>query len=145
MSVLIFYLEFIYTSSTTYSSYLIFRSLASQQATLGDSSTIPYAVLVDCSDHRACLCSQPCSKTCRPVSMLCSRIVLTTEHIYVSNHARGLCQPPSTFTFPTVLGDSSITPYTVLKACFDHSLTTAYGLFFSITYELDSYTTEGQF
>jgi hypothetical protein len=31
----------------------------------------------------------------------------------------------------------------VLGACFDHSPTTAWGLFFSVTYELDSYTSEG--
>jgi len=72
----------------------------SQQATLGDLSTIPYAVLGDCSDHRACLRSQPRSGTCRLVSMLCSKTVLTTEHVYVPNHARGLVYHPY-----AVLGD----------------------------------------
>ena len=126
-----------------------------RQATLGDSSTIPYAVLGDCSDHRARLRSQPRSGTCRLLSTLCLKIVPTTEHVYVPNHARGLVhqslrrarglyRPPSTSTFSTVLGDSSITPFTMLGACFDHhSPTTAWGLFFSVTYELDSYTTEG--
>jgi len=47
--------------------------------------------------------------------MVCSKTVPTTEHIYVPNHAwglvhpslrraRGLCRPPSTFTFPTMPG-----------------------------------------
>ena len=62
----------------------------SQQAMLGDSSTIPYAMLGDCSDHRARLRSQPCSGTYRLVSTLCSKSVPTTEHVYVSNHALGL-------------------------------------------------------
>jgi len=103
----------------------------SQQATLGDSSTIPYAVLGDCFDHRARLRSQPRSGTCRLVSMLCSKTVPTTEHVYVPNHARGLvhqsirrarglCRPPSTFTFPTMLGDWSTSLYAVLGDCADH-------------------------
>jgi len=113
---MIFYLEFIYTSCTSYSLYYFSGVWPSQQATLGDLSTIPYAVLGDCSDHRACLRSQPRSGTCRLVSMLCSktanhqtrlrsqprletcppvptpcsRTVPTTEHVYFPNHARGL-------------------------------------------------------
>jgi hypothetical protein len=106
--VLIFYLEFIYTSCTTYFLYIYFSGVwPSRQATLGDSSTIPYAVPGDCSDHRARLRSQPRSGTCRLLSMLCSKTVPTTEHVYVPNHARGLvhrslrrarglCRPPST-------------------------------------------------
>ena len=62
----------------------------SQQATLGDSSTILYAVLEDSADHRARLRSQPRSGTCQPVPTSCSGTVLITEHVYVSNHARGL-------------------------------------------------------
>jgi len=57
---------------------------------LGDLSTSAYAVLEDCADHRARLRSQPCSRTGRPVSMSCSGTVLTTEHDYIPNHARGL-------------------------------------------------------
>ena len=102
-----------------------------QQATLGDSLTIPYTLLGDCSDHRACLRSQPHSGTCRLVSTLCSKTVLTTERVYVPNHARGLvhqslrraqelCRPPSTFTFPTMLGDWSTSLYAVLGDCADH-------------------------
>jgi len=88
--------------------------------------------------------------------MLCSGTAPITEHVYVSNHARGLvdqslccarrlCRPPSTFTFPTALEDLSITPYAVLGDCYDHSPITAWGLFFSVTFELDSYTTKGRF
>ena len=101
------------------------------KATLGDSSTIPYAVLGDCSVHRACLRSQPRSGTCRLVSTLCSNTMRTTEHDYIPNHARGLfhlslrrarglCRSPSTFTFPTMLRDWSISLYTVLEDCADH-------------------------
>jgi len=97
-----------------------------------------------------------CTGTRWPFPTLCSKTASTTEYVYVSNHARrlvdhslccarGLSEPPSMFTFPTVLRDSSITPYAVLKDCSDHSLITAWGMLFSITYELDSYTTEGQF
>jgi len=57
---------------------------------LGDLSTSPYVVLEDCADHRECLRSQPCSGTGRPVSMPCSGTVLTTEHDYILNRARGL-------------------------------------------------------
>jgi len=115
--VLIFYLEFIYTSCTTYSLYLFFRSLAQSTSyarglvdhylccargllrpsstftfptMLRDLSTSLYVVLEDCADHRAHLHSQPCSRTCRPVPTLCSRAVPTTKHVYISNHARGL-------------------------------------------------------
>ena len=80
----------------------------SQQATLGNSSTIPYAVLGDCFDHRTRLHSQPRSEIYRLVSALCSkttnhaqRLVIhslsrargtvpTTEHVYIPNHAQGL-------------------------------------------------------
>ena len=104
---LIFYLEFIYTSCTTYSLYYFSGVWPDQQATLRDLSTIPYTVLEDCSDHRACKRSQPRLGTCRLVSMLCSKTVRTTEHVYVPNHARGLvhqslrrarglCRPPRT-------------------------------------------------
>jgi len=75
---MIFYLEFIYTSCTTYSLYLFFRSLAQSigyarglidyslrcargllrppsmftfPTTLGDLSTSIYAALEDCADH----------------------------------------------------------------------------------------------
>ena len=93
--------------------------------------TISYAVLGDCSDQRARLRSQPHSGTCRLVSTLCSKTVPTTEHVYVPNHprglvdqslcrARGLCRPPSTFTFPTMLGDWSTILYAVLGDCADH-------------------------
>jgi hypothetical protein len=34
--------------------------------------------------------------------------------------ARGLLRPPSTFTFPTTLGDLSTTLYAVLEDCADH-------------------------
>jgi len=129
--VLIFYLEFIYTSCTTYSLYYFSGVWPSQQATLEDLSTIPYAVLGDCSDQRARLRSQPRSGICRLVSTLCSKTVPTTEHVYVSNHARrlvhqslrrarGLCRPPSMFTFPTMLGDWSARLYAVLGDCADH-------------------------
>ena len=91
---LIFCLEFIYTSYTTYSLYLFFRSLAQSTSyarglvdyslrcargllrppstftfptTLGDLSTSLYAVLEDCTDHRTRLRSQPRSGTCLPV------------------------------------------------------------------------------
>ena len=114
---LIFYLEFIYTSCTTYSSYLFFRSLAQSTSyvrrlvdhslhcargllqppstfmfltTVGDLSTSLYAVLEDCADHRACLLFQPRSGTCPPVSTPCSETVSTTEHVYIPNHARRL-------------------------------------------------------
>ena len=93
--------------------------------------TIPYALLGDCSDHQARLRSQPRSGTCRLVSTLCSKTVPTTEQIYVPNHARGLvhqslrrarglCRPPSTFTFPIMLGDWSTSLYAVLGDCADH-------------------------
>jgi len=95
---LIFYLQFIYTSCTTYSSYLFLRSLAQSTSNarglvdyslrcargllrpastftfptkLGNLSTSLYAVLEDCADHRARLRSQPSSGTGRPVSMSC--------------------------------------------------------------------------
>ena len=82
-------------------------------------------------DHRARLRSQPHSGTCPLVSTLCSKTVLTTEHVYVPNHAlglvnhslrrtRGLCQPPSTFTFPTMLGNWSSSLYAVLGDCANH-------------------------
>ena len=107
--------------------------------TLGDMSTSLYAVLEDCADHRIRLRSQPCSGTCPPVSTPCSGTVSTTEHVYVPKHAqglvdqslcraRGLCWPPSSITFPTMLGDSSITPCAVLGTCFDYSPTIAWGL-----------------
>ena len=91
MSVLIFYLEFIYALYTTYSLYLFFRSLAQSTSyarglvdyslscargllrppsmftfpsTLGDLSTSLYAVLEDCDDHLARLHFQPCSGIC---------------------------------------------------------------------------------
>jgi hypothetical protein len=113
-------------------------------------------VLGDCSDHRACLRFQPRLGTCRQVSTLCSRTVSTIEHVFISNHtwglvdqslrrAQGLCRPPSTFTFPTMLEDSSITLYIVLGAYFDHPPTPAWELLLSVTYELDSYTIEWQF
>jgi len=154
--VLIFYLEFIYTSYTTYSLYLFSGVWPSQQATLEDSSIIPYAELGDCSDHQTHLRSQPRSEICRLVSMLCSKTVPTTEHVYVLNHAWrlvdqplhcawDLCRPPGIFTFSTTLEDLSTSLYAIVRACFDHSPTTAWGLLFSVTYKLDSYTTEGQF
>jgi len=101
------------------------------KATLRDSSTIPYAVLGDCSDHRARLGSQPRSRTCWLVSTLCSKTVPTTKYDYVPNHtqglvnqslrhARGLCRPPSTFTFPTMLEDWPISLYVMLGDCADH-------------------------
>ena len=125
---LISYLEFIYTSYTTYSLYLFFRSLAQSTSyarrlvdyslrcargllrppstftfptTLGDLSTSLYAVLEDCADHRACLRSQPRSGTCPPVHTPCSGT-------------------PSTFTFATRLGGWSISLYVVLGDCADH-------------------------
>ena len=114
ISVLIFYLSLSihYVLPILYIYFL--GVWLSQQATLGDSLTIPYAVLGDCSDHRARF--QPLSGTCPLVSTLCSKTVPTTEHVYVPNHAqglvyqslrraRGLCRPPSMFTFPTILGD----------------------------------------
>jgi len=71
------------------------------------------------------------SWTCRLVSTLCSKTVTTTEHVYILNHARGLvhqslrrarglCRPPSTFTFPTMLGDWSTSLYAMLGDCADH-------------------------
>jgi len=164
-----FYLEFIYTSCTTYSLYLFFRSLAQSTSyarelvdyslhcargllwppctftfptTLGDLSTSLYVVLKDCADHRSRLRSQPRSGTCLPVSTPCSGTVLTTEHVYVPNHApalvdQSLCRARGLCWLPIVLGDSSITPCVVLRTCFDHSPTTTWGLLFSVTYELD--------
>ena len=114
---LIFYLEFIYTSCTTYSPYLFFRSLAQSTSyarglvdhplrcargllrppsmftfptTLRELSTSLYAVLEDCADHRARLHSQPRSGTCLPVPTPYLRTVPTTEHVYILNRARGL-------------------------------------------------------
>ena len=86
--------------------------------------------------------------------MLCLKTVPTTEHVLARNYtrglvdqslcyARGLCRPPSTFTFLTTLEDLLTSLYAVPEACFDHYLTTAWGLLFSVTYELDSYTTDG--
>ena len=128
---LIFYLESIYTSCTTYSLYLFFRSLA--QSTSYARGLVDYSLrcVGDCSDYRACLRSQPRSATYRLVSTLGSKIVPTTEHIYVPNHARelvhqslrrarGLCRPPSMFTFLTMLGDWSTSFYAVLGDCADH-------------------------
>ena len=132
MSVLIFYLEFIYTSCTTYSLYLFFRSLT--QSTSYARGLVDYSLrcarwLLRLVDYSLCcslrLRSQPRSGTCRLLSMLCSKIVPITEHVYVPNHTRGLVhrslhrawglyRPPSTSTFSTVLEDSSITPFTVL-------------------------------
>ena len=128
---LIFYLEFIYTSCITYFLYLFFRSLA--------RSTSFAWRLVDYSLRCARGPLRPPSMftfpttlgTCRLVSTLCSKTVLTTEHVYVLNHARGLvhqslrrarglCQPPTTFTFPTMLGDWSTSLYAVLGDCADH-------------------------
>jgi hypothetical protein len=43
-----------------------------------------------------------------------------TEHDKLPDHARGLVDHSL-----TMLGDSSTTTYTVLRDCFDHSLTTA--------------------
>ena len=39
---------------------------------------------------------------------------------YFLRCARGLLRPPSTFTFPTTLGDLSTGPYAVLGDCADH-------------------------
>ena len=117
ISVLIFYLKFIYTSCTTYSLYLFFSSLAQSTSyarglvdyslrcargllrppstftfptRLGDLSTTLYTVLEDCADHRAHLRFQPRSGTCPPVPTPCSGTVPTTEHVYILNSARGL-------------------------------------------------------
>ena len=71
------------------------------------------------------------SGTRRLFPTLCPGTAPTTEHVYVPNHARGLvdyslccarrlCRPPSTFTFPTTLGDLSTGPYAVLGDCADH-------------------------
>ena len=71
------------------------------------------------------------SGTRRLFPTLCSGTAPTTEHVYVPNHARGLvdyspcyarrlCRPPSTFTFPTTLGDLSTGPYAVLGNYTDH-------------------------
>ena len=114
---LIFYLEFIYTSCTTYSLYLFFRSLTQStsyarrlighslccarellrppstftfRTMLGDMSTSLYTMLEDCADHRARLRLQPRSGTCPPVPLPCSGTVPTTEHVYILNRARGL-------------------------------------------------------
>lgn len=155
MSVLIFSLEFIYISCTTYSPYLFWGAWPSQQAMLGESPTILYVVLGECSDHWARLRSQSCLGTHPLVPTLWSRTALTTEHVYIPNHARGLvdqflrcaqglCRPPSMLTFLTAFRDSSITPYAVLGDCSDHSSIIAWGLLFSVTYNLDSYTTERQ-
>ena len=46
--------------------------------TLGDLLTSLYAMLGDCADHRARLRFQPRSRTCRPVSTLCSGLALIT-------------------------------------------------------------------
>jgi len=89
--------------------------------TLGDSSTSLYNVLGDFVDHRACLCSQPRSGTGRLISTTCSGTTLTAEHVHIFNHAQGL--------------DSRS------LWC---SSTTSQRLFFLVTYELDSYKTNGQ-
>ena len=79
------------------------------------------------------------SGTCRLFPTLCPGTPPTTEHVYVLNHARGLvdyslrcarrlCRPPSTFTFPTTLGDLSTSPYAVLRDCTDHRALYARGL-----------------
>ena len=125
---LIFYLEFIYTSCTTYSLCLVFRSLAQSTSyarglinyslrcargllrppstfmfptTLGDWSTSLYAMLEDCADHRACLRSQPRSGTCRLVSTLCLK---TADHqARLHSHPRsGTCPPVPTSCSGTI-------------------------------------------
>jgi len=120
--VLIFYLEFIYTSCTTYSLYYCYAwGLDDYFLHCARGLLRPPSIL----------CSQPRSGTCRLVSMLCLKTVRTTEFVYVPNHARGLvhqslrralglCQPPSTFTFPNMLRDWSTSPYAVLGDCADH-------------------------
>ena len=137
---LIFYLEFIYTLYTTYSLYLFFRSLAQSTSygrglvdyslcyargllrlqstftfptTLGELSTSLYAVLEDYADHLACLRSQPHSGTCPPVSTPCSGTVPTTEHVYISDRARGL------------VNNSLRCARGLLRSLSDHSLKTA--------------------
>jgi len=115
---------------------------------------------VDCTDHRAWHARGLVDQSANLISRL---IVLTTErdtlgewpistlvwksgdctkHVYVPNHARGLvdhalCRARGLCWLPIVLGDSLITPYAVLGTSFDHSSTTAWGLLFSITYELN--------
>jgi len=81
--------------------------------TLRDLSTSLYVVLKDCVDQRSRLCSQPHLRTCWTVSTLCSGTVLTTEHVYVSNHARGL------------VDQSLRCARGLLRSLFDHSLWTA--------------------
>ena len=148
-----FSLEFICTSYTTYSPYLFLGAWLSQQAMLEDPLVLLGCQVWELPDHRACLCSQPRSRTRRPFPTLCSETAPTTKHVYVSNHARilvdhflcyaqGLPRPLNMFTFPTALGDSSTTPYAMLRYSFGHSPTTTWGLLFSVTYKLDTYTTE---
>jgi len=135
-----FYLEFIYTSCATYSPYLFFRSLAYSTSyalglvdhsicyargllrppsmftfptTLRDLTTKLYTVLDDCAGQQACLCSQPCSRTRRPIPTPCSQSVPTIEHIYVPNRAWGL------------VDDSLHRARRLLRSLSDHSLGTA--------------------
>ena len=84
------------------------------------------------------------SGTRRLFTTLCTGTAPTTEHVYVPNHARGLvdyslccarrlCRPPSTFTFPTTLGDLSTGPYAVLGDCAAHRALYARGLVDQLT------------
>jgi len=77
-----------------------------------------------------------------PISTLVWRSGDCTEYVKIPNHGRGLVDhalwhAQGLCWLPTVLEDSSITPYAMLETCFDYSPTTTWGLIFLVTYELD--------
>ena len=90
-------------------------------------------------------------ETHRLFPTLCLGTAPTTEHVYVSNHARGLvdyslrcarrlCRQPSMFMFPTTLGDLSTNPYVVLGDCADHQARYARGLVNQSIYKIGDCT-----